>query len=271
MRNEIIDNIPSHLRGYAESTISVANETPNVFGILAAGSMIDNTMDKWSDLDLIILVEDENSFRNRRKDFAKSIGNLLSCFVGFHVFEPKLLICLYDKPLAHIDLKFTETSDLLIRVETPLLLWSKTDKFSKKIQKTLDMGRAEWPSKSYEWFENRFWIWIHYVATKTGRGEYYESVSGLGMIRDQVLCQLMAMQTGAKERNARRIEQSPVFPSTHLHKTVPNPSHRSCCNAIQATIDIYENLFPVSNISAQLELRNSVKSFVKALMVKIEP
>ena len=41
-----------------------------------------------------------------RRTIAESCGGLLAAFTGEHVGEPRLLICLYGPPLAHVNLKF---------------------------------------------------------------------------------------------------------------------------------------------------------------------
>ncbi|NRS94850.1 hypothetical protein DFH40_002566 [Clostridium beijerinckii] len=43
---------------------------------------------------------------NERIKIAESLGTLLSAFTGEHVGEPRLLICLCEPELLHVDLKF---------------------------------------------------------------------------------------------------------------------------------------------------------------------
>ena len=77
-------------------------------GVAAAGSWAENAMDEFSDLDLIIAVEPEGfaQVMSERQSIAASLGKLLAAFTGEHVCEPRVLICLYDSPLLHVDLKF---------------------------------------------------------------------------------------------------------------------------------------------------------------------
>lgn len=93
-------------------------------GILAGGSMIDNTMDQFSDLDLI-LVYDSNfrsSVLNNKLQIASEFGSLLSGFTGEHVGEPRLLICLYNTPILHVDLKFVTLEEVKDGVEKPIVV-----------------------------------------------------------------------------------------------------------------------------------------------------
>ncbi len=70
-------------------------------------------MDEFSDLDLVVLVDSEKyqDVLKDRKEIAKRIGPLLESFTGEHVSEERLLVCLYDPPLLHVDLKFVSLTD----------------------------------------------------------------------------------------------------------------------------------------------------------------
>src|SRR5215813_12692708 len=84
-----------------------------IVGVAAAGSFARGRVDAHSDLDLVIAVEPDAlaAVMNERESIARSLGPLLASFVGEHVGEPRLLICLYGPPLLHVDLKFVSLPD----------------------------------------------------------------------------------------------------------------------------------------------------------------
>src|SRR6185295_12839336 len=100
-----------------------------------------------------------------RHAIAAALGSLLTAFTGEHVNEPRLLICLYGPPLIHVDLKFLSPSQLNPRVEDPIVLWDCED----EVRRALAAGAAAYPSPDLQWIEDRFWVWIHYGATKIAR------------------------------------------------------------------------------------------------------
>ncbi|PJZ83722.1 hypothetical protein CH366_10110 [Leptospira harrisiae] len=57
------------------------------------------------------------------KQFADQIGDLLVGFTGEHVGKNRFLICLYNSPLLHVDLKFIQIQDFHDRVENPKILF----------------------------------------------------------------------------------------------------------------------------------------------------
>lgn len=102
-------------------------------GVAAAGSWAENSMDEFSDLDLIVAVEPESfeQVMSERQSIAASLGELLAAFTGEHVGEPRVLICLYDSPLLHVDLKFLSITDVEKRVDQPVVLWERDRRLSQ--------------------------------------------------------------------------------------------------------------------------------------------
>lgn len=140
-----------------------------LLGVAIAGSYLRGEMDEYSDLDLILVVNDghyQNLFQ-QRQIFASQLGSLLAAFTGEHVGEPRVLICLYDNPLVHVDLKFlllqAFTTDL---IEDPVVLWEQENLLTTAIAN----NPCHYPPIDLQWIEDRFWVWVHYCAARLGRG-----------------------------------------------------------------------------------------------------
>jgi hypothetical protein len=91
-----------------------------------------------------------------------------------------------------VDLKFVRLSDLSQRVEDAIPIW-RQDSVSEA---ELRPGPAVWPQPDRQWTEDRFWVWVHYFATKIGRGELYECLDALAFMRTHVLGPLLAVRHG---------------------------------------------------------------------------
>jgi hypothetical protein len=170
---------PQH---FLDRALPVLAQTPGLVGVAVGGSWLDHSLDQYSDLDLVLVLDPPQAPRllAERPLLAASLGQLLECFTGEHFGEPRLLICLYDEPLLHVDLKFVTLPDLARRVEDPHILWQQDTQVSDLLQATT----AHYPpAPSLQWVEDRFWIWVHYAATKLGRGELLEVVSFLDYLR----------------------------------------------------------------------------------------
>lgn len=228
------------LQDFATDVINAVAADGRFIGLLAGGSSITGNTDAYSDLDLILVVRDEaytDVFASMRQ-FADTLGNLLYAFTGEHVGEPRLLICLYGKPVLHVDLKFVTIDDLDQRIENPIILWESDEILAAR----LSQGSVSWPNKGAEWFEERFWVWVHYAAAKLGRGELFEVIDMLAFLRGQVLGPLAMRRVGADQRGVRRIEAIAPDLATAMAATVGSHSVKACGTALRNAIRLYMDL-----------------------------
>jgi len=133
-------------------------------------------------------------------DYANRLGQLLSGFTGEHVGEPRVLICLYDNPLLHVDIKFLTLPEFHTRIETPVILFDK----SGQLQHALNNSAPTFPFPDYQWIEDRFWIWVHYALLKIGRGEYLEAFDFFGYLRMVVFGPLLDIKNNNLPRGVRK-------------------------------------------------------------------
>ena len=84
------DSIPDSRLTFLSSTVDQIQADTRVVGIAVGGSFLSDSMDEFSDLDLVIAVEPipYDSFVAERHRIAGSLGPLLAAFSGEHVGEP---------------------------------------------------------------------------------------------------------------------------------------------------------------------------------------
>src|SRR5690606_35876422 len=111
--------LPTLHREFVERVCSEVQRDRRLTALLAGGSYIHGGFDEHSDLDFVVVVEEEHysEVMASRQEIAMGVGGLLAAFSGEHVGEPRLLICLYGPPLIHVDLKFVTPSNLDCLVE----------------------------------------------------------------------------------------------------------------------------------------------------------
>lgn len=227
-----------------------------ILGIAVGGSWISNSMDEYSDIDLVIVVDPkyEQEISGERLVLAEKLGNLLVGFTGEHVGEPRLIICLYGPPLLHVDLKFVALSDLVNRVEDPVILWEREEILTK----TLNEKKAVFPLPNLQWIEDRFWVWVHYIAMKIGRGELFEAIETLSFLRVTVLGPLALMKNGYLPRGMRYIERDAKEELPVFIKTIPAHDRKSCELALTNAIELYQRL-RAYHITPELIVRKSAE------------
>lgn len=229
----------THAR-FVENAIERLSVDPRVAGLAAGGSLVSGSMDEFSDLDLIIVADSDeyDALFRERQALAASLGPLLAAFTGEHVFEPRLLICLYDgEPPLHVDLKFVALPDAATRVEDPLVLWERNGLLTRALSK----GVAQYPAPDRQWIEDRFWVWVHYASTKIARGELFEAVGFLAYLRGAVLGPLALERVGARPSGVRKLERLAAQELDLLRPTVCGLSRVECVRSLRASVSAYRS------------------------------
>jgi len=212
----------------------------SIIGLAVGGSWLTNEVDEYSDLDLTLITKEKVSGDPAKMlHYASSLGKLLSGFTGEHVGEPRLLICLYDDPLLHVDIKFLTLPEFSSRVENPVILHD-TD---GQLKGVLSSSDAKYPFPGYQWIEDRFWIWIHYATLKIGRGELFEALDFLSFIRMVVLGPLLQVKNAENPRGVRKVEMNLAKEDLEkLKLTIAEYNTASIIAALEATIYLYREL-----------------------------
>lgn len=225
---------------FAKKAVKILETDANVVAIAAGGSWISGQIDQYSDLDLIIITREKiSASKTIMTGYAQKLGILLSSFTGEHVGEPRLLICLYDQPLLHVDLKFITLDEFKDRIEDPVLLLDKQGAAAEVIRQTTPKPVRP----DFQWMEDRFWTWIHYALLKTGRGEYLETVDFLAFLRMYVLGPLLQMKNHTQIRGVRKVElELPTDDILALKQTIPAYHKTSILNALRNAVSLYRNL-----------------------------
>lgn len=211
-----------------------------IIGVLGGGSMVTDTMDEYSDLDLIVVYQPayQEEIMNQRLSLLEKLGGLLSAFTGEHVGEPRLVISLFGPNPLHVDFKFVTLKELEERIEDPIILWERGKEISAILQQTSPCPLHSEP----QWIEDRFWVWVHYAATKLGRGELFECMDLISFLRSAALGPLILTQNGQLPRGVRKLEQYAPDEIPELEETVPSHNFESCYKALQASVRIYQRL-----------------------------
>jgi Streptomycin adenylyltransferase len=228
------------IHDFLENASDRLREDESITALCAGGSWMTNELDEFSDLDLVLITK--NKISDSKKEMlqiASRLGNLTAAFTGEHIGEKRVLICLYDDPILHVDLKFLQIHEFNVRVENPAIIWEREHVISKLYKTTI----AKWPSPDYQWIEDRFWVWVHYAATKLGRGEFFETIDFLSFIRLNVIGPLFHLKYKSLPRGVRKLDLILGKEDLEkLKKTVPVYAFDSIKSAIYQTVLLYREL-----------------------------
>lgn len=211
------------------------------FLALALGdSYVTGDMDEFSDLDFTIVIRPDavEALLEERFQIAESLGDVLSAFTGEHVGVPSLLICLYDNPLLHVDLNFVTPQQAGLGLYDPTILFERESALSAVFSA---VKPVEHESKA-QWFEDRFWVWVHYIGTKIGRGELFEALAAISFLRETVLGPLILAEKAIFPRGVRFVERDAPEYQAALIETVAAYDKADCVRALKAEIALYREL-----------------------------
>lgn len=239
---------------FAKNVVEVLRNDHTIVGLAGAGSWVTNEMDEWSDLDLVLVTKESlNCDKSKMLAYASRFGKLLSAFTGEHVGERRLLICLYDEPLLHVDIKFITLDEFQDRIEDPIILLDREGAMQNVINNT----KAEFPMPNYQWIEDRFWTWVHYGLLKIGRGEYFEALDFMGFLRMVVFGPLLHIKNKSLPRGVRKVETVlSVSDFKSLKGTLSINEKESLLTSVSNAVALYKSL--------RLELFKDVISYNKA-------
>ncbi len=248
---------------FVQSSIERIKNDTNVLGLAVAGSFITNEVDEFSDVDLVLITKEKIAPDGSKMiAFAKTLGDFISGFTGEHIGDRRVLICLYDNPLLHVDIKFLISEEFQFRVEDPVVVFERDQHLTKIIEATT----SSWPALDYQWLEDRFWTWIHYATLKIGRGEYFEALDFLSAIRGMVLGPLLQIKNGKLPRGVRKVEVNFLESDLRaLSNTVAHYDRKSIIIAVSKIIELYRSLrmelFPKSVIYQKLAEQKAFEYF----------
>jgi hypothetical protein len=137
-----------------------------------------------------------------------------------------------------VDLKFVSLQDAGKRIEDPVILYQK----DHALTKAFSQEPAFFPTPELQWFEDRFWIWVHYGAGKIGRQEIFETIDFISFLRQTVIAPLILMKNSKLPRGVRKIEVDAPDDLPALLETVAVHDTQSCIMALRAIISLYIDL-----------------------------
>lgn len=230
-------DVPSVHSQFLSEVLPRIRQDARVAGVAITGSLAGGRPDVYSDVDLILVIDDEayEAVMRERLVLIGSWTSLVAGFTGEHVGEPRVIITLVGPPLLHVDFKFVRACDFAERTEDPQILWDRDGLLAGALAQQPPLT----PAFDLQWIEDRFWIWVHYGATKLGRGELFETISFLTYLRETVLGPLAARRVGAVPRGVRHLETIAPEEARALQATVCGYDRHAAGRALLATVDLY--------------------------------
>jgi predicted nucleotidyltransferase len=247
---------------FVTSVLPRIQQEPHIAGVAIAGSMARGIPDEYSDVDLIVVTQDSafDEVMSNRFTLIQAWTSLVIGFTGEHVGEPRLIITLVGPPLLHVDFKFMSASSFAERDDEPVILWDRDGGLA------LRSLTAPQPPLDRQWIEDRFWVWVHYGATKLGRGELFEVINFLSYLREAALGPLIAQRIGIPARGVRHLEALAPAEATALRATVCGYDLHEAGQALLATVDLYRRWQDNTTIDRRHDAERYARNYLRLVV-----
>jgi len=231
--------IPQRHQEFLDRVVPRIAAEERVTAVALSGSLAHGSPDAFSDVDLVLAVPDElhAAVMADRLSLIASWTDLLVGFTGEHVGEPRLIVTLVGPPVLHVDFTFLPESQFAQAVSRLRLLHG-----AESVPAAAPPA-ADAPFDA-QWIEDRFWVWVHYGATKLARGELFEVLDTLAALRSLVLGPLASVRAGAEPRGVRRLEAVAPEDALALRATVAGYDRREATDALHASVELYRRWRP---------------------------
>src|SRR3989338_110542 len=169
-------NFPDHQK-VAFSALDLLSRDERVIGLYLSGSFADGQPDKYSDVDINILVEEaqrEQIIKDHSR-LIQQVGKVATVFPATHMHDPNQIIVFYEETIPiHVDYQYRIDSELTPKPKNKNIT-IVLDRNGRLTAWKQECQKAE-PEKpplqeKLQYFEDRFWGWCWYTDTKVERGE----------------------------------------------------------------------------------------------------
>ena len=244
------EGLPEHWR-IASRAVEDLSGDDRVLGLYLAGSFASGQADRWSDIDLYVVVPDgqADELISSHSSLIREIADVATLFPATHLGDRHQIIVFYkagDEPI-HVDYQYREVSGLKPRQKDAevVLLLDRAGHLARwqdacRHEPELDRRTPE----ELQHLEDRFWAWCWYTHSKIKRGELWEARKSLEYIRDHVLLPLAHGEDQPFEGNRRLETKLPRTTQDLLAETIPaSHSVDGYAQALAGSMDAYSRLF----------------------------
>ena len=225
-------------RAFINRALPVLKKDKRIVGVALSGAYSGENTEERTGLEFIIVVNTAqyDDVLSDMASIAASLGKLLAFFPADHIQKPEQLICMFEhESIHHVDLDFQPLDKISARLTNPEILYEKDGLLTHEFSK----APVIIPSPDLQWYEDRFWIWVHYITNNIRRGELFDAIEGLSFLRQRVLGPLMQLKNGKPPSGVRNIEATAPAEIPRLVATLAEHNPKSCLRALKSAADLY--------------------------------
>lgn len=243
------EGFPEHWQ-IASHAIQALSADDRVLGLYLSGSFARQEPDRWSDIDLFVVVAngEADELIRAHDELIREVADVATLFPAIHLGDPHQIIVFYkgSEPI-HVDYQYRQVGALKPQQNDRgvIIVLDRTGEL-QRWQRACDQEHDP-PSPTVEdlqYLEDRFWGWCWYTHSKIERGELWEARDAVEYLRSRVLLPLAHIDGQSFEGNRRLETKLPRETLDLLTKTIPaGHSASDYADALSQVINVYRRLF----------------------------
>ncbi len=234
-----------------------------IAGLVLVGSSAEEDMDRFSGLDLLVVVANGSVFPSIYRKWKNRLYDLLPLLYEFEVessFDHAVYSMMLEDYL-EINLYFSPVKTLVAHREPWHVLFDHSS--NEDIQATLEATyRKEQilkPVRTYEQMMASIWQPILKCVIALNRGETWRALHMLDLIRQQTI-ELASINHNVDTRNYAEVDQLPEMFLIHLRHSLPlNTDNMAIRRALQATTNLFFQQAELFEQELQFKLAQDVR------------
>ena len=180
-----------------------------VTGLVLSGSLAFGERDRWSDVDLYVVADEQfDAVFEERQHAAADAGQPVAEFTVLgRPGQSSDHIVLYDD-LVKIDLMYYRARDVAPHRKwaNALVLKDVSGHLHDLQEQSRGLGVAPLPDDELLRLDQQFWVWAWYTFGKIMRGEHWEALTALHEIRSVAIVPLLLTLAQQRDEGYRRLE-----------------------------------------------------------------
>jgi hypothetical protein len=229
------------------STVLKQVAARNDLSVFIQGSIANGTMDPYSDIDLVFVTDGYLSLHEESRwltQVMSSLGPLVAHFPATHLGMENLLIFFVDVAgdVVKVDVKLESLETFRAGPGAKALQLS--DRMRAELRSEQDFALA---LPDFEDLHQKFAGWIWYTYTKIARGELFEAVDSMNVMRERALLPCLHLTAKIPREGYRRLEtRLPREVVQQLRSTYPSGFEpRELCRALLSLSRMFRTLQPL--------------------------
>ena len=229
------------LHHLVDALVSSLQERSEVLGIVLLGSGVDGFKDRYSDVDLMVILDSQSIFA---LSYEKIKHWLLSAYGAQFYFEvmrksDDMLLCALLKNFTEVDIQIVSQSALVIRTDQTKVLYDSTGTLEDVMDEAFSETQTVAPRRVYLEIVERIWQPVLRCLSALNRGEVWRALHNLEQVRDKAV-ELAGINHKISTRAYSDVDQLPEMFLVALRHSLPSSTSPTAIHrALRHTLALF--------------------------------